>query len=439
MERDTEFLAVALLADDSARPLFGPCEDERIGDASLFPLVSVSHSLGAPLGHATGPHAATTPSLGDRTKVVHCSIMDCACLKGLRKLADAVGCGNSFMPPPPPMPFEGLTSAQQRVHQTECLVPPNMCCTAIGAGAPSGLCRFGLQGDLLVLGSKETGRVICARLLAGATITVHGHDICIKGKSMAPLRLCVWCSAEAFRWARELHDASMLWTKREALRKSLRCSASRSTVRCSSSEQTLRSSDPQDSWPQTVEEEYAQEYCLDSASSLFSPSESEVDEDERWFENENKCDSEEEVVEVEVENFPSHTASAPSLRRPPLMPSGPSGPLASHARSAPSLPQVDDFRAEMAEEEQEEQEDEEAEEYEDSEDEEDEDEPEEKMREEKEEKIPEAKEEKLREDLVAEDALEEERVWEKLDDDDEEDPITEDAAIEDTCWAQCCT
>jgi len=32
----------------------------------------------------------------------------------------------------------------------------------------------------------------------------------------------------------------------QALRKSLRCSASRSTVRCSSSEQTLRSSDPQD-------------------------------------------------------------------------------------------------------------------------------------------------------------------------------------------------
>eukprot|EP00434_Breviolum_minutum_P028861 symbB.v1.2.025526.t1/scaffold2480.1/size78183/8 len=164
---------------------------------------------------------------------------------------------------------------------------------------------------------------------------------------MASLRLSVWCSAEAFRWARELHDASTLWTKREALRKSaLRCSASRSTVRGSSSDRTFQSTTPQESWPKAVEEE---EYALDSGSSLFSPSESEVDEAERWFENENKCESEEEFVNgsEEVETLPSHTASAPSLRRPPLMPSR-SGPLAT-ASSAPSLPQVDDFRAEMAE------------------------------------------------------------------------------------------
>ncbi|CAK9117043.1 unnamed protein product [Durusdinium trenchii] len=129
-----------------------------------------------------------------RFQFVECETgaMDCACLKGLRKLADSVGCGNALVPPPPPppLPFEGHTSSSSKPPP---LVPPNQCCTAIGPGAPSGLCRIGLQGDLLVLGSKDTGRVLCARLLAGATITVHGHDICISGKSIAPLRLQAHC------------------------------------------------------------------------------------------------------------------------------------------------------------------------------------------------------------------------------------------------------
>ncbi|CAJ1365784.1 unnamed protein product [Effrenium voratum] len=225
--------------------------------------------------------------------------MYCGCLQGLCQWAGQRAA-------PAPLYIEGLAASSAPDY----VVPPNMCCTALGAGAPKGLCRLTVQGDLLLLGSKETGSVLCARLLAAATITVHGHDVRVASEEEPPLRLQVWCSAEAFRCARQLRDASILWTKHEGLKGDLRHSLSKSTMRCSQGSLCC------------------EEYALDS-DSLFSPSASdseEVDEDERWFENENRYDSEEEA-------WPSHTASAPALR-PPLLPV-----KASHSSSAPSLSQ----------------------------------------------------------------------------------------------------
>jgi len=258
----------------------------------------------------------------------------CGCIRGLVKLSASAG-GEATLLTPPPSPSWMKTGAfapagTKKFRGATGTVPADMCCRAQGSGAPPGDCRAALKGDLLLLGCKDTGDVLFARVMAGARVSVQGDTVSVSWDSFPTLTMRIWCNDQAERWGWELKAASNWATERNTMYSETMSSAhlaSQSTLR-QTKRQRLQLREP-------VWEDQASNgnlTCSDESVFSQSISDDEMNEEDCWFSDDTPSDSElllgqPDSVSMEQPRL-SSSSSVPSSptkprRRPPLPPKSP--------------------------------------------------------------------------------------------------------------------
>eukprot|EP00930_Biecheleria_cincta_P024299 TRINITY_DN1739_c0_g1_i3.p1 TRINITY_DN1739_c0_g1~~TRINITY_DN1739_c0_g1_i3.p1 ORF type:complete len:525 (-),score=98.18 TRINITY_DN1739_c0_g1_i3:1001-2575(-) len=251
----------------------------------------------------------------------------CGCSQGFARLsAAASGEATLLTPPPSPSREKADAFSPLAIEKIQGTVPPDMCCRAQGSGAPPGDCRAALKGDLLLLGCKDTGSVLFARLMAGARVSVQGDTVSVCWNNFPTLTMRIWCKAQAERWGWELKAASHWATERDAMYAETMSSAhvaSQTSLRPTNRKQ-LQLREP------VFEDQASSGNLTCSDESVFSQSisDNEMEEADCWFLEDAPSDTELMLAQpMEQCRLPS-SSSAPSSpskprRRPPLPPKSP--------------------------------------------------------------------------------------------------------------------
>jgi len=132
---------------------------------------------------------------------------------GLRRSARDPVSSSTFFTPPPPLPWasDSLALAGEDEPQQQVVERVDFWCKARGAGAPTGECWASLAGDLLLLGGKDSGKVLCARLLARARISILAKTVVIAPSDNLDLSMKLDSVQEAEHWGSRIQAATTLW------------------------------------------------------------------------------------------------------------------------------------------------------------------------------------------------------------------------------------